>query len=307
MRIILNSPLKIDVSEIACFFPEFAHRKPFMGTFGFIDSEVIRNDRSRDKSCVMFFDSRSEQGFSEIRSDHDNLDELKYVLSRLSSPLREKLFSAFDDADILLRPYELPDMHWREYLERMSSAKRLEQRLNPTLKSYQGKMTSTANTDVQNRIIHLDISQPSLKVALSYVYELKNLENATRYLKLTGDARKKQVFKGEFICAVLTLEAEAIYFRSQAFRELNIPDHFFPCKKVYLTLYDKTSRLPIPQAVDIIARHTRETGHVKRDHSAKKYYSDFFKVLLGKKESLSSYNVLPDRPTIILLDHVTHR
>ena len=140
MRIIFNTPLKIDVSEVASYFPEFVHRKPFMGTFGFIDSENIRNDRSRNKQRVMLFDGRFVHGFSEISSDYDTLDELKNLLSRLPSSLRKILFSAFDDAEVLLRPYELPDRHWREYLERMPSAKRLEQALNPTLKSYQGNM-----------------------------------------------------------------------------------------------------------------------------------------------------------------------
>ncbi|MGL5741653.1 MAG: hypothetical protein ACRCXC_03415 [Legionella sp.] len=249
MRIIFNSPLKIDVSEVASYFPEFVHRKPFMGTFGLIDSENIRSDWSQTIMRVMLFDGRSEHGFGEMSTDYENLDALKCLLSRLPHSLQHTLFSAFDDAEILFRPYELHDMHWREYFERMLSAKRLEQTLNPTLKTYQGNMNSTANTDVQNRIIRVDISQHSLKIALGYVYELKNLENATRYIKLKEDARKQKVSKGQFVSQILTIEADAIHFRSQAFRELNIPDQFFPNKKVYLSLYDKTKHLPTPEAV----------------------------------------------------------
>lgn len=306
MRIILNTPLKIDVSEIAAFFPDFVHRKPFMGTFGFVDSELIRNDRSRDKLVLMLFDVRSIQGFREICSDYDNLDGLKQILSILPGSLRKKLFSAFDDAEILLRPYEIADRPWREYFERMPSAKKLEQRLNPKLETYQGKMTSTANTDVVNKVIHLDISQPSLKVVLSYVYELKNLENAARYQQLIQDARNNKIYKARFIYEIFKLEAEAVYFRSLSFRELKLPNHLFPNRKDYLTLYDEIRDLSFAEAIAFVARFIQDTGIVKREHAAKRYYADFFEVLSGARESLASYNIFSQQPTIILPDRMSN-
>lgn len=300
MRIILNEPLQIDVAEIAIYFPHFIHRKPFMGTFGYVDSELIRNDRSREKLVVIFFEGRTENGFTEIRSDYENLDALKALLSFLPTPLRNKLFFAFEDATILLRPYSLDEtLPWRYYFEKMTDAKLLEQKLNPTLVTEHKGMTSTANTDVKNKKIYLDISQDPLKTALSYAYELKNLENAERYLKIHHAVEQRLIYKSEYVNAILAIEAEAVYFRCQAFRILKLPDHHFPNQKIYLKIYDSVKLLPFEEALEIIAHYIREHSIVKRNYAAKKFYADVFASILGKK-SLLSYEKKPVQKPIVL-------
>lgn len=300
MRILLNEPLKINVAEIALYFPHFVHRKPFMGTFGYVDSELIRNDRCRDKLVVMFFDGKTENGFTEIRSDYDNLNALKALLDALPAPLRQQLFFAFEDATILLRPYSLDEsLPWRYYFERMKDAKQLEQKLNPTLVTDHKTMTSTANTDVKNKVIRLDISQDPLKTALSYAYELKNLENAERYLEIHDGVKQRLIYKSEYVNFILAIEAEAVYFRCQAFRSLNLPDHHFPCQKNYLKMYDSVKHLSKEEAIEIISQYIREHSIVKRSHAAKKFYADVYASILGKK-SLLSYEQRPDQKPIVL-------
>ena len=73
---------------------------------------------------------------------------------------------------------------YRFYFEKSKTACGLEYELQTKcgLKLVEHKyLSSTGNTDVENNIINLDISQEPLKTALTYAYELKNFQNRLYY------------------------------------------------------------------------------------------------------------------------------
>src|SRR5437870_12064563 len=107
---------------------------------------------------------------------------------------------------------------WRIYFSKMSLAVALEKKLHPRLVTY-NNLPSTANSDIENNTINLNVSQEPLKTALSYAYELKNIENTHRYKRLNEAAKRGLLLKAEYVNAILKLEAEAAYFRCEIFRE----------------------------------------------------------------------------------------
>lgn len=94
--------MQIDVSAIAKFLREFAYRGPFQGTFEYVSSELIRNDRHY-KSQVLFFDQRTEQGLNEIHTDYDET-ELSELLKKIKDPIAEILTCALKEAGFQLAP-----------------------------------------------------------------------------------------------------------------------------------------------------------------------------------------------------------
>lgn len=190
-------------------------------------------------------------------------------------------------------------MSWRDYLSKSPQAIQLESSLKPNVVEHTGGLTSTANTDVEKKEINLDVSQPPLKCALSFAYELKNLENAKKYELLNEKAKKGKITKGSYIKEMIQLEAEAAYFRCQVFYSLGAKENDFPCNKKYLELYESTKNTPITEAINIFALHIQEYGIVKREYSAKKYYADCFDFYKGRKEWPKFYDKPRINPVII--------
>lgn len=193
-------------------------------------------------------------------------------------------------------------MSWRTYFIRSEEAVKLEATLKPNLKEHPGGMKSTANTDVFNKIINLDISQPALKSALSYAYELKNLENATKYEEINNRAKKRLITKSRYVKSILELEAAAIFFKCQVFRDLDSKDKDsdLPFRKGYLDIYDATKDLSMKETIKQISLYLQENGIVRREYSVKKYYSDCYDYYSEKKPWPVFYNEPPNRKHIIL-------
>ena len=191
-------------------------------------------------------------------------------------------------------------MTWRTYFLLSDNAVKLEALLNPNLKEHHGGMKSTANTDVDNKIINLDVSQSPLKTALSYAYELKNLENSEKYSEINNNAKKRSITKSKYVKSIIKLEAEAIFFRCRVFRDLGAEDSDLPFKKDYLKIYDSTKELPIEEGIKQISLYIQEQGIVRREYSAKKYYSDCYDFYAGKKLWPSFYDDQPRKETIVL-------
>lgn len=91
----LNAPLEIDVAEVASFFPEFRYRGPFARDFSseLITSEFIVNDADMHKCGFLYFDDKTEKGFTTITS-HYTPKELAVFFSRLPENISKKLISA---------------------------------------------------------------------------------------------------------------------------------------------------------------------------------------------------------------------
>ena len=90
-------------------------------------------------------------------------------------------------------------MSWKDILSNSVLVQDLEKKLNPEVIEHHGGLQSTANTDTKQKKINLDVSQQPLKCALSYAYELKNLEKADTYEKINCQASKKTINKKNYI------------------------------------------------------------------------------------------------------------
>lgn len=189
-------------------------------------------------------------------------------------------------------------MAWRSQFDQCSVAVELEKDLNPKLIEHYGDLKSTANTDVENKIIHLDVTQPDLKCALSYVYELKNLENAPKYAEIINNAKKHLIPKSRFIKDIIKLEAEAVHFRCQVFKELGADQSVFPCRKDYLDLYERTKNLPKEIAIKQFAQFIEDHGLVRREYAAKKFYADSYDFYAKDKSWPRFYDVPTVNPPI---------
>lgn len=188
---------------------------------------------------------------------------------------------------------------WRDYFSKSEEALQLEERLKPTLVEYQGGMKSTANTQVKKRRINLDISQSKLKCALSYAYELKNLENAEKYDLLNEKAKKRSIRKIDYVNNVIKIEAEAVYFRCSVFRAFGVREDDYPCRKDYLDIYDLTKELPKEKVIEKLVLFIKEKGIVRREYAAKKYYCDLYDYLAGKKLWPGFYDEQPQKSVLI--------
>lgn len=182
------------------------------------------------------------------------------------------------------------DVPWRNFFLQSPQAVSLERSLSPNLRESQELLKSTASTDVKHRCITLDVSQPPLKCALSYAYELKNLEHAELYLEIIALAKSKKINKKSFIRQIINLEAEAIYFRCQVFYEIGVNREDFPCKQVYLDIYSLSRNKPKSDVIKEIALYIKDNGVVRREYAAKKYYSDSYDFHTGSKAWPSHYS-----------------
>lgn len=173
--------------------------------------------------------------------------------------------------------------NWRQFFNQSIKAKDLEQKLKAApysmklIEHNDGKLVSTANTDVKAGIINVDVTQAPLKTALSYAYELKNYENKEKLAKTNQEVQEKSITKSQYIKKILLIEAEAAYFRCEVFRDLRVNDNEFPNKKEFLNLYDAFK--DSAEAITIFHIYMIENGIVRNQFSAKKYYAssyDFF-------------------------------
>jgi hypothetical protein len=181
---------------------------------------------------------------------------------------------------------------WYEFIKKSKTALALEKELKPKLIEHQS-LPSTANTNVFKKIINLDVSQPPLKCALSYSYELKNIDNSMKYRILNSKAKKNTINQKDYVDAVFHLEAEAAYFRCEVFRELKIENKDFPLKKEYLELYDKTKTLPKDNAINEFVVWMQKHGQVRKYFSAKLYYEDLYSSLQGIVPRFIYYDQIP--------------
>lgn len=162
---------------------------------------------------------------------------------------------------------------WREFFHRSSAASLLESELNLTLVEHQ-ELPSSANTDVSRGVIHLNISQKPLKAALSYAYELMNFKNKQLYQRLNQAVQDRKLNRSTYIHKILGLEAEAVFFRCQVFREMGLEDVNCPFRKDYLTLYDEARS--VNEAKLSIVTYMKQHGLVRQTFPVGKYYSDSF-------------------------------
>ncbi|MCP3965725.1 MAG: hypothetical protein GY750_15325 [Lentisphaerae bacterium] len=110
-------------------------------------------------------------------------------------------------------------MHWRRYFEKSPTAVKLESKLKPTVREHHTH-PDISNTDIKNRIINIDISQPPIKIALSYVHELRVLTSKEKYQQIVKDAQKRAISKSQYIHLMLNVEIEAALFHWQAYEEI---------------------------------------------------------------------------------------
>ena len=172
-------------------------------------------------------------------------------------------------------------MHWRDFLIFSQAATMLEKRLSPTLVEHIEGMKSTAHTDIRKRTIHIDITQTEIKCALSYAYELKNLENAEKYLELEKRAKEDEISKSQFVGAVISVEAEAIYFRCRVIKQLqNHSQEAIPANEAYMSIFNDGSS--DTQILKNLKRYIIEHGVVRREIAAKKYYADYYDIIMKK-------------------------
>ncbi|MDA8561607.1 hypothetical protein N9L02_00660 [Gammaproteobacteria bacterium] len=196
--------------------------------------------------------------------------------------------------------------NWRTYFEQSKEAKALETKLikppyNMRLIEHNDeKLASTANTDVENGIINLDTTQKTVKIALSYAYELKNFENRTELFDLIQAAKTKSITKSQYVNGTLLIEAKSAYFRCLIFREFKLKDSEFPNKKDYLRLYDLTKDSTSTEAIEQFKTYMLENGIVRKKFSAKKYYADAYDAYTNKKSWPKEYDQKDMNETILL-------
>ena len=171
-------------------------------------------------------------------------------------------------------------MYWRKYFELSHEAVELEQKLKPMLRTHLGTLKSTAQTDVEQGIIMLDISQPPLKCALSYAYELKNYEHRLDYQQLNDLAHRRAISKVQYVKSITRLEARAAMFRCRVFTDLGAPLTDLTFHRDYLEIYKKYQN-DEDKCIDMLALYIQEQGLVRREYSAKKYYAACFDYYAG--------------------------
>ena len=178
------------------------------------------------------------------------------------------------------------ELSWREPFSQSPQAMELEHALTPSLVESPKGLKSTANTDVKTRRITLDISQSPIKCALSYAYELKNLENAEKFSTIIDLAKKKQISKADFIREIIRLEAEAVYFRREVFYQIGVHRGEFPCRQDYLDLYSLNRGQSEEAVIGLIASYIEDHGIVRREYAVKKYYADSYDFYAKKNHGL---------------------
>jgi hypothetical protein len=196
-------------------------------------------------------------------------------------------------------------MRWVNYFRKSTIAVRLETSLTGMFKlvEHHEGLASTANTDVDEEpvVINLDVTQDPVKSALSYAYELKNLENSVKYKTLIEAAKMQRISKLEFINKVIDLEAEAAYFRCQVYVEMAVDKGLYPFNKAYLRMFVETSELTNAQRVAVFAKYIKDNALVRREFSAKKYYADCFDSYCGKRSFPGFYDKKPRN--VVLVNH----
>lgn len=193
---------------------------------------------------------------------------------------------------------------WREAFSQSPTAEELERSLSPDVRRSPTGLKSTAYTDVKKRRITLDVSQPPLKCALSYAYELKNLENSEKFKEVIDLAKAGRITKANFVNRILHIEAEAIYFRCKVFYEIGANQEQFPCRQEYLDIYSSSRDRPEAETIERMAAYTKENGIVRREYPAKKYYSDSYDVYTGKKKWPAHYDEQRSNDTVIARDQM---
>lgn len=99
-RITLNSPLDINVEEIAKYFPEYFYRAPYTSADTVNNSALIRTQGGLGKTtCIFRFDGKTDQGFTEIHTDL-SIAELSEHLGRLPESLSTVLTEALKNAGL---------------------------------------------------------------------------------------------------------------------------------------------------------------------------------------------------------------
>lgn len=191
-------------------------------------------------------------------------------------------------------------MVWRSFFEKSEAALALESALSLTLVKHHGGLPSTANTNVETRVINLDVSQPAAKVALSYAYELMNFNNIARYQEVINRAKNNQITAVDYVNSITAIEAEAALFRCEVFHSFNLPRDNYPANPKYLELYDKCHGRSHQEKIRIFQRFILDEGIVRRQFTVKGYYLDQYRYYTGKQNWPQKYDNIEKLDTIII-------
>jgi hypothetical protein len=191
-------------------------------------------------------------------------------------------------------------MNWRQFFEKNQTAIALENRLSFTLVEHNGGINSTANTNIERKIINLDTSQDPLKVALSYCYELMNVSNLLKYNSIILQAKNNQIKAVDYVNSITKIEAEAAIFRCEAFFSFNQPNESYPGNPKFLEIYEKVKNKPQDEKIKAFQRYILDEGVVRKKFSAKAYYLDAYRYYAGKKAWPEKYDAVELKQTYIL-------
>ncbi|MCH9689554.1 MAG: hypothetical protein K0U24_01575 [Gammaproteobacteria bacterium] len=196
----------------------------------------------------------------------------------------------------------MPVSQWRAIFYQSKEARVLERSLSPVLIESTDNLKTTAHTDVKHRRITLNVSQSPIKCALSYAYELKNLEHANEYSKLITLAKEKEISKGAFVKGIIHLEAEAIYFRCKVFNEIGVGSDSPILNQAYSDIYALSGEKTKDEVIKQIASYIKDNGVVRREYPAKKYYADSYDFHSGSKAWPKHYDEKRSESVVIAHD-----
>ena len=191
-------------------------------------------------------------------------------------------------------------MAWRKLVEKFHAAAELELKLSFTLIEHNGGINSTANTDIERRVINLDISQEPSKIALSYCYELMNFNNHSKYQAVILKAKRNEIKAVDYVNSITKIEAEAALFRCEAFFSFNQPKESYPGNPNYLKIYEKVISKSEDEKVIAFQRYILDEGIVRKKFSAKQYYLDSYRYYAGKKAWPEKYDAVENKETYAL-------
>lgn len=183
---------------------------------------------------------------------------------------------------------------WRDYLKLSEETIQLEHELSPTVIEHDGGIRSTANTDIEKKLINLDVSQPPEKTALSYAYELMNLKNHGRYQTLISQARCEEISAAKYVKGIVVIEAEAAIFRCKVFLTFGLPDKDYPSNPKYLEMYKQNHCISKDELQRVFQMYILENGTVRRGVPVKKFYLNSYQFYTGKQDWPKKYDTPKD-------------
>lgn len=195
----------------------------------------------------------------------------------------------------------VPELEWRHYFDLSSSARALERNSQFRVIEHT-KLPSTANCDIENKVINLNISQPPIKLALSYAYELQNMAQHEQYAAIIDKAKNNQISKQDYINQILLREARSVYFRAKVFKEMNLDEKLYPANKAYLDIYNAGLKKSEVEVVRELKLYIQSHGIVRKQFSVTKFYADCYDFYRGKIAWPKKYGQAASSEVICLPD-----